>query len=297
MFGLSGWAARSAAQQLPLPSVSPEDTADEVSASYPSLEFFPDVFVDQTLRNFGVPAQERTIYSASALGITLLRENKQLYEELRSSHGHSVLQQIATMFTMSEELCLSGVQTFTHWLRQSPSHTIASLRRFMLEARGSFRELNRAEPGLSSEWVQCQEDLHLYTLFIEECGLHRQTGSTPIFSPSELKSPPLSETSTDPASAHSTSGHSNASSQRDFAAYRLIHSGIWPLIHRDSASTTVEASCEPGDLVLPEVWQSSPKAESSMEALIGWVYRGQLIASSFTVYVRVFIRLAQIGMS
>ena len=43
-------------------------------------------------------------------------------------------------------------------------------------------------------------------------------------------------------------------------------------------------------------WQGNEKESTAVMALVGWLYYGRGLASSFSVYVRVFIVLVQTGL-
>lgn len=199
--------------------------------------------------------------------------------------AHPALHGIATKYAMSEQTWHHGMCSFLQLFSQTCVHTSADLRTLIFNASHTFDRSNKDTPVLSSERAQCQSDLEEFLIALENvrlghAPLPRTTGFCGELS---LIDNPLTW-SPDNVSMHSPWGHQ-----------MMIWDQATETRAPDIAEFEISDQC---NLELwDKIWYGKPKAEITMLALIGWLYYGQVLASSFGTYVRTFIILLQTGLN
>lgn len=196
---------------------------------------------------------------------------------------HPVLHKLARKFSTPLEEFRVGLETLLQSLQQQRSESLAEISHLIVAARNVFDQLHDV-PASPLEWKACSDGLARYLRKFEEwrsCG----------FSLPSMKAPPSSSESESPLPTTSVlRPFSNNNAEQQFFREQIVK-------FRGEKDLAMIANSFSDDEVSPAgLWdmvQPRPKATAATLALCGWMYYGQV--ESFSIYIRVFIKLVQQG--
>ncbi|KIW91058.1 uncharacterized protein Z519_07952 [Cladophialophora bantiana CBS 173.52] len=206
-----------------------------------------------------------------------------------SASGNAALHELEMKYRMPENQLDAEFNQLLQSLGQQSLEFFEQVSRLVSTACNAFDQLRKDVPGMASEWRGCCAGLYTYLAKVEELPL-RLIGPNRM-SIKTLPRPP-EEGSAPPASFSFRSFSDNPAGEKGLQQHDEI---VGEEKYRQKAANCFSNGqalpCGPRDIV-----RSKPsKATAASLALCGWVYYGQVMAPSFSIYIRVFIKLVQLG--
>ena len=258
----------------------------------------------------------------------LLQPTSHIYCGSTHPFAFPELRRIWTRFRMSKTSYALGIHEFNLWLCRQDTLITEELKFLLQNACDSFDQLKIEAPSLTSDWTRCQQCLRPYLDAIELGGL--QIGMPPVSPDGPMGSSPpdsmdlfattassfslpLSRiTSSDQRSHYSV--QRNTPSPFENSTRGQDNNPNWsspesPWNRKSPAEDTpfVEQTSKPFgftyrqrfDPIMCDVPMTGNfnklDASAATMALRGWIYYGQIFATSFSIYARVYIRLIQLS--
>ena len=236
--------------------------------------------------------------------------------------GDPALHHIMAMFEMPEGRYASGIRRFNVWLHQCTGQTRVEVKQLLLHVHLSFHQLQKISPSFGSELARCQACLQQFLLVMEVGGLHVRSVIMTTALHSEYNSPESQEHSIMSPSSSSRSSCTNFSPQNSSgsrSATSSLSGGVdlnqheltrtpfafsrWTpeyLLENLGYEELISDPFDFGTSVIFDAVLCSPPENDDLNtsavrmALQGWIYYGQIFATSFTIYAYVYIRLEQL---